>query len=76
MTIPTDFDATKDLRVDLWEEMSMQQLNAQRDLVTDRMSKLFDIINMSQATRQLYATYEAGYARLLAIIDGRFKQLK
>jgi hypothetical protein len=62
-----------DIRTDLWANMSVTQLQQQRDIVANKMSLLYDIITTMPAARDIYMAMTRALDDLDQLLDAKQK---
>jgi hypothetical protein len=67
-------EENEQIRADKWCNMSLNELNKQRDILLQKISMLSTLgINSSPTINALYKAHQQAYDHLNEIIDNRFK---
>lgn len=67
-------DPSIQIRTDLWPTMSISQLNRQRELMLDNISKLQSMVDShgNPSIRNMYAALQVGLQDLNKLIDSKY----
>ncbi len=75
-TTPEQEDWEINIRTDMWHNMSVHQLNVQRELIITKISTLMDFGTSHETARNILIALQRAHDHLNNLIDNNFDEKK